>query len=149
MSLLHRPVVCDRVRAQVSLGLDGELSQLESRMVANHLARCAECAGFEADVLRITHELRSAPLEPLQHPLSLAGVVRRRSRISVSRVQVGVAAAVAVAMLGALTQITAGESKPAFATPARFDTSTRLAREVDQIIADGRAFSRRGGEMAI
>jgi anti-sigma factor RsiW len=142
MSVLHRPVVCDRVRAQVSLGLDGELSQLETRMIAAHLARCADCATFEEDVRAITGELRAAPLEQLEHP-----IVVRTPRRSIGRVHIGVAAAFAVAVLGALTQVVAPENDPAFAAPHEYATYQQLSNEVDRIIADGRAFSRRQGEV--
>jgi predicted anti-sigma-YlaC factor YlaD len=142
MSVVARSVVCDRVRAQVSLRLDGELSQLESRMVESHLARCADCAAYEADLTALTTELRTAPLEPLQHPI----VIRRPRRASLVRLQVGAAAAVAVAVLGAVTQVVGRDSEPAFASPDRFPTSSQLTREVEQIIADGRAFSQRRGE---
>jgi anti-sigma factor RsiW len=142
MSVLPRPVVCDRVRAQVSLGLDGELSQLETRMIAAHLARCADCATFEEDVRAITGELRAAPLEQLEHP-----IVVRTPRRSIGRVHIGVAAAFAVAVLGALTQVVAPENDPAFAAPQEYATYQQLSNEVDRIIADGRAFSRRQGEV--
>ena len=142
MSVLHRPVVCDRVRAQISLGLDGELSQLETRMIASHLARCAECASFEEDIRGITAELRAAPMEQLEHP-----VVVRRPRRAIPRMQVGVAAALAVAMLGALTQIVTPEQDQAFAAPERYTSYQQLSREVDRIIADGRAFARHQGEV--
>jgi predicted anti-sigma-YlaC factor YlaD len=145
MRVVHRSVVCDRVRAQVSLALDGELSQLESRMIAAHLARCTDCAMFEADVVRVTRDLRAAPLEPLEHPI----VITRPRRVSLARAQVAVAAALAVAVLGAVAQIATRESEPAFASPARFDTSSQLTREVNQIIADARAFSRSGNAMTI
>ena len=36
--------------------LDGELSQLEQRMVAAHLERCADCRTFERTVSDFTHE---------------------------------------------------------------------------------------------
>lgn len=142
MSVLHRSVVCDRVREQISLGLDGELSQLETRMIAAHLARCAECASFEEDVRGITAELRSAPMEQLDHP-----IVVRRPRRAVPRVQIGVAAALAIAVLGALTQFVSPESDRAFAYPDRYGTYEQLSREVDRIIADGRAFSGHQGEV--
>jgi predicted anti-sigma-YlaC factor YlaD len=141
MTVLRRSIVCDRVRAQVSLQLDGELSQLESRMVDAHLARCAECREFEADVSEVTQALRAAPLEPLAQPVT----VQRLRRASISRAQVSVAAAVAVAMLGALTQIGDRQSDPSFTRPVRFQTEAQLTREVEQIIADGRAFSHRSG----
>ena len=145
MRLVSRPVVCDRVRAQISLGLDGELSQLEQRMLASHVARCADCAAYEADVVAITTELRAAPLEALEHPV----VVRRPRRLPLVRLQVGVAAGLAVAVLGALTQIALRDSEPAFASPEKYATSTQLTREVNQIIADGRAFSRQGLAMTL
>jgi anti-sigma factor RsiW len=141
MSAVPRTVVCDRVRAQISLRLDGELSQLESRMLASHLERCADCRAYEADVVRITEDIRSAPLERMQRPI----VVRLPRRISALRLQAGVAAALAVAVLGAVTQISAPESEPAFASPERFPTSSQLTREVNQIIADGNAFGQLQG----
>jgi anti-sigma factor RsiW len=147
MSVVHRSVVCDRVRAQVSLGLDGELSQLETRMLSAHLARCADCAAFEEDVRAITAELRAAPLEQLEHPISSAGVVRRPRRRSIPRVQIGVAAAFAVAALGALTQVVTTEPDTTFASPQKYATYEQLSNEVDRIIADGRAFSRRQGNV--
>ncbi len=90
MSVVHRSLVCDRVRAQVSLGLDGELSQLETRMIAAHLSRCADCAAFEEDVRTFTSELRAAPMEQLEQPDrdrpqpapgAAAGPDRRRGRV--------------------------------------------------------------------
>jgi anti-sigma factor RsiW len=146
MSVVPRSVVCDRVRAQISLGLDGELSQFEQRMLASHLAQCAECDAYEADLVAITTKLRAAPLEALEHPI----VVRRPRRLlPVARLQVGVAAGLAVAVLGALSQVVVRDSEPAFASPEKYSTNTQLTREVNQIIADGRAFSRQGLAMTL
>ena len=136
MSAVPRTVVCDRVRAQVSLRLDGELSQLESRMLDSHLARCADCREYDADVTRVTAELRAAPLEAMDNPI----VIRRPRRVSALRLQAGVAAALAVAVLGAIAQIQATADHPAFASPMRYPTSNQLTREVNQIIADGNTF---------
>jgi anti-sigma factor RsiW len=136
MSAVPRTVVCDRVRAQISLRLDGELSQLESRMLDSHLARCADCRAYEADVTRITNELRAAPFEAMDNPI----VIRRPRRVSALRLQAGVAAALAVAVLGAITQIRATADQPVFASPSRYPTSSQLTREVNQIIADSNAF---------
>ena len=142
MSVVHRSLVCDRVRSQVSLGLDGELSQLETRMIAAHLSRCANCAAFEEDVRAFTSELRAAPMEQLQHPIEIV----RRTRRAVPRIQIGVAAAFAVALLGAVTQMVAPENDQAFATPRHYATNEQLSQEVAQIIADGKAFSRHQGD---
>jgi anti-sigma factor RsiW len=139
--------VCERVRAQISLELDGELSELERRMVAVHVGRCTQCQAFHADLVAFTHELRSAELESLEQPV----VVSRRRRVSLARLQVGVAAAAAVVALGVIGQVTGSESQSAtLRTPVRFATSTQLAREVQQIVADGRAFDHsQGSELAI
>src|SRR5207244_3574511 len=80
-------IVCERIRAQVSLELDGELSELERRMLSAHLDRCDDCSDYARDLSRITDDLRSAPLEQLTHPL----VVQRLRRLSFPRMQVGVA----------------------------------------------------------
>jgi predicted anti-sigma-YlaC factor YlaD len=143
MAVVPRSIVCDRVRAQVSLRLDGELSQLESRMVDAHLARCGECREFEADASRFTDALRSAPLEVSARPVT----IRRLRRGAVSRAQVSMVAAVAVAVLGALTQLGDRNANREFTQPVRFETSQQLAREVAQIKADGRAFMQHGGDV--
>jgi anti-sigma factor RsiW len=136
-------VVCERVRSSISLEIDGELSELERRMVAAHLARCPDCQEFKADVLGFTYELRAAPLEPLDHPIA----VHRPRRVSFPRMQVGIAAAVAVVAIGGLAQIAGSkpEQSPLLSKPVHFGTSTQLTREVEQIVADGRAFSHEQG----
>jgi predicted anti-sigma-YlaC factor YlaD len=140
---LRSSILCDRVRGQVSLELDGELSQLERRMVTAHLERCPECRAFRADVEAFTTDLRAAEPETLTHPI----VVSRRRRVSLARVQVGVAAAVAVVALGTVNQVTgSGSERSTFRSPERFATYTQLAREVEQIVADARAFDHSQGE---
>lgn len=100
-------MVCERVRGQVSVLLDGELSQLEQRMVAAHLERCADCAAFEATVSSFTEELRAAPFEVPRRPI----VVRRTRRVSISALQVGAAATIAVAVLGVVSQVGAPQQR--------------------------------------
>jgi predicted anti-sigma-YlaC factor YlaD len=81
--------------------LDGELSQLEQRMVASHLARCADCRSFEESVREFTLQMRSAPLESPRVPV----VVRRARRAVLSTANVSVAAMLAVAVLGVVSQL--------------------------------------------
>jgi anti-sigma factor RsiW len=142
MGVVTRSIVCDRVRAQISLGLDGELSELESRMLESHVARCEECAAYEADVVSLTAWLREAPLEPLERPIVLR---RPGRRVSVAGVQVGVAAALAVAVLGVVAQLGPGQTEPAIASPTKYATYEQLSREVKQIIANGRTFQKSSG----
>jgi anti-sigma factor RsiW len=101
MSAVYSQTVCNRVREQVSLELDGELSQLEQRMLAAHLDRCGRCAAYAADVRQVTERIRSAPRAVMQRPV----VVRRRRPLTTVRLQVGVAAAFALAALGLGTQL--------------------------------------------
>ena len=76
MSAAYPQTVCARVREQVSLELDGELSHLELRMLGTHLDRCARCAVYAADVRDVTERIRSAPHALMQRPV----VVRRKGR---------------------------------------------------------------------
>jgi len=107
MSAVRPSVVCERVRAQVSLQLDDELSQLERRMLAAHLERCGDCRSYADEVSAFTRTLREAPLESLESPL----VIRRARRPSIARLQIGVAAGLVVAVLGAVSQFTASDSQ--------------------------------------
>lgn len=99
--MAYPQTVCSRVREQVSLQLDGELSQLEQRMLGTHLERCPRCAAYAADVRNFTDRIRTAPPAAMQRPV----VVRRHRRLTTVRLQVGVAAAFALAALGLGTQL--------------------------------------------
>lgn len=104
MRAVRPGIVCDRVRAQVSLAQDGEQSQLERRMLAVHLALCADCRAFAAEVTAFTEELRVAPLETPAH----AVVVRRPARRpAIARLHVAAAAALAIVGLGVASQLAA------------------------------------------
>ena len=137
MRAIRASVVCERVSAQVSLELDGELSQLEREMMASHLRRCAECRAFAESVRAFTEELRAAPLElPRRRPV----VVGRPRRISLTGAQVGVAATLAIAALGLASQLGMPSSQrtdslPAVTTANLFETSWKPERELAQIDA--------------
>ena len=104
MSVAYPQTVCTRIREQVSLDLDGELSQLEQRMLVTHLERCPRCAAYATDIRDVTERIRSAPSAVMLRPV----VVRRRRRaVTTARLQVGVAAAFALAALGLGTQLAA------------------------------------------
>ena len=152
MKAIRASVVCERVCEQVSRELDGELSQLERKMMAAHLERCADCRAFEEAARTFTDELRAAPLELLQRPV----VVRRSRRISLTGAQVGVAATLAIAALGLASQIgmptsqRTGASPPV--TPANlFETSWPPERElaqIDAVVERRRNLSRRPGPVS-
>ena len=71
-------LVCDRVRSQVSLELDGELSELERMMVARHLDHCADCLAFRDGAVETTNTIRTAPLERFERRVALPRLHRGR-----------------------------------------------------------------------
>jgi len=121
MSAVYPQSVCARVREQVSLELDGELSQLEQRMLAAHLERCGACATYADDVRDLTDRIRSAPPHSLRRPV----VVRRGRHLSTARIQIGIAAAFALAALGLGTQLAASPTHES--TLARYDEQPDLS----------------------
>lgn len=143
VSAVQRPVVCERVRAHVSIDLDGELSELEQKMRDAHLVRCPACRAYSADVVSFTTKLRNAPLEEIGRPIH----IHLPRRVALGRVHAGLAAAVAIAVTGTVLQL--GMPAPDRAPtrnnlPSRFPTLTEGRNEMKQVIADGRAFERRG-----
>lgn len=120
MSRVDPSIICERVRGQVSLELDGQLSQLERTMLAGHIARCGKCRAYRAEVRAFTEALRSAPLAPLEHPV----VVRRPRRHVLARLQVAAAAMLMLAAVGVATQLGA-QQRPG---PARSDSAGQVSR---------------------
>lgn len=132
MSAVRSSVVCERARAHVSLALDGELSQLERRMLASHLLRCSECQSYSGQVNEFTDALRQAPFEPLERQI----VTPRHRRISFTAAQLGAAATLAVAALGMVTQVGSPERSESVSQPTRIDlfkTAWQPERELAQI----------------
>ena len=93
-----RGVLCDRARAWAALAPDGELSELERKLLGSHLDRCDDCADFAVRVAAVAAELRAALLQPLPRPVSVP-VWRRRPVYARVRT-VGAAAAVALMAFG-------------------------------------------------
>jgi predicted anti-sigma-YlaC factor YlaD len=127
MRALPASVTCTRVREQVSLRLDDELSELELRMLDSHLARCAQCQAYSASVVEFTSALRDAPAVPLPRPV----IVSHARRVSIARLQVGVAAAFALAALGLGVQLSSsGSGAELSGTITRYPTQSELEREL-------------------
>ncbi len=96
--------ICERVRALVSLDLDGELSELESAIVEAHLDDCRACRAHRARVATTTYVMRSAPLEPLPRPIRLPARRRLvRPAVLSSAAAAAVAAAAALAIVNVAT----------------------------------------------
>jgi predicted anti-sigma-YlaC factor YlaD len=129
MSTVRPSVICDRVRSQISLELDNELSQLERAMVEAHVARCPDCLAYQTEVTAFTGALRAAPLEPMESPIAL----RAPRRAVVARLQAGAAAAVALVALGVAAQIAmeprSPSSSPLGSREIKYPTQRAIARE--------------------
>jgi anti-sigma factor RsiW len=153
MNVRRRSVVCDRVHEQVSLELDGELSELERRMLAAHTRSCAACAGYVEGVTRFTYAMREAKLESPERPVVIVPGRAVLSRLRASRMQVGVAAAMAVAALGIGSRIALEPSSSASplvtAAVTRFPTDTETSNEMTllRLARDGDPRNRSAAEL--
>ena len=109
------PPLCERARAWVSLRLDGELSQLEGAMLNAHLARCAACSSYAADVAEITSALRAAALASLTAPVAVPHRRRlplRLANVSAAAALLAVAAGIGVVMNGSHGRVPARSVAP-------------------------------------
>ncbi len=89
-------LLCERTRGWLSLALDRELSDFERALMDAHLRCCAGCREFEREVGAVTAAVRTAPLVPLETPVSLPPQRRRPVRT----VQVVAAAAAVLVAAG-------------------------------------------------
>lgn len=117
--------------------LDAEVSELDRRLVAAHLARCAECRAFEQPVRAFTEELRATPFESLRQPVVLIRS-RARQRVWLRTAELGAAASVLIALLGVVSQYGAPDSEGPntrleLATGNLFKTSWQPELELAQI----------------
>jgi anti-sigma factor RsiW len=92
-----RSAHCERARQWISSAADGELSEVERRLLLAHLSRCPDCGAFRCDVEAITRDIRAASLEPLGRPIELP-VRRRLSSVRAFQLAAASAAAVAVGL---------------------------------------------------
>ncbi len=126
-------LLCERMRAYVSLEVDGELADLEQAMLEAHVAQCATCSAYRADVHGFTRELRSAPHERLERRVALPRV---RSRIPLRALQAAAAAASVAAAFVVVTAV-GTRSEPSVRTtsgevlfPGEIDTAAYVPRAV-------------------
>jgi predicted anti-sigma-YlaC factor YlaD len=68
-------LLCERAKSWTSLRADGELSQLESALLDDHLGRCRSCRAFARGIEDVAAALAAARLE---RPAPLALVLPRR-----------------------------------------------------------------------
>jgi anti-sigma factor RsiW len=141
---LHRS--CERVREQLSIAQDGELSQLEAAHLDAHLARCASCRAFGAELGAVTRVLRTTPLEEPSFPIAIPG----RNRATRRAFQVTAAAAVVLAAgIGSLdlaNRESQRSATPAF--PSRAVPQVNDALELDRSHLHARTASGLGTRIA-
>jgi anti-sigma factor RsiW len=117
MTMVGHPtgVLCERARTWAALAPDGELSELERKLLDAHLQRCAACGYFAVEVAAVAAELRAAAPQPLPRPL-VVPIWRRRPLYARVRA-VGAAAAVAVMALGIAARAPLSSDRDSFDLP--------------------------------
>lgn len=93
--MVSNGALCERARSSAALAPDGELSELEQKLLDSHLTRCAACSRFAVEVAAVAVDLRTSDLVPLPRPVRIP-TWRRRPVYAGFR---GVAAAAAVAVM--------------------------------------------------
>jgi anti-sigma factor RsiW len=145
---LARPLPhnCDRVREQLSLALDGETSQLEDARIDAHLASCASCRAFGAEIGAATRIIRAAPLEEPSVPLSIP-LPRRIARRAFQA-----AAAAAVVLAAGIGSIDLANREAQRSVTSAFPTravpQTSDALSVDRVRTPGQMANGFRGRMA-
>ena len=135
MTMIGGPkrVLCDQARAWAALAPDGELSEIERKLLEAHLTRCRECRAFASQVAGVAGALRRERLVPLSHPISIVSW-RRRSGYARFRA-VGAVAAVALAAVGISSRapLPADQREP-LRLPQVTNFSNNVETEVAQIL---------------
>jgi anti-sigma factor RsiW len=121
MTRFPRGVLCERARSWAALAPDGELSELERKLLDSHLVRCASCGRFAVEVAALAAELREATLQPLPRPVVLPVWHRRRAWTGVRTV--GAAAAVAIMALGIAARAPISSDRESIQLPRVVDFS--------------------------
>lgn len=104
---------CERAREWASLRVDGELSELEGRLLDDHLARCGDCSTFASAVGAQAAALRGAPLVPFRAELTLP----TRRRVPVRSLSLAAAAMAAASLVAVGSLEFRARSEPALRAP--------------------------------
>jgi anti-sigma factor RsiW len=145
LARLH-PHMCERVREQLSLALDGELSQLEHAHLDGHLAKCASCRAFGAELGAATRVIRTTPLEELSFPISVPASRRIARRVFQATAAAAVVLAAGIGSIDLANREAERSASPAFPTRAVPQTSDALS--VDRIRTPGQMANGFRGRMA-
>jgi hypothetical protein len=136
------PLLCERACRWASLRVDGELSELESALLDDHLGRCRSCRVFASGVEAVSASLAAARLER-PAPLVLVIPSRRRPLRSAAAATLIAAAGIAslVGGLAASGQPTSAAKPVAMLQSADAPNELRKLRRWS-LIDDGRVVRR-------
>ena len=131
--------MCERARRWSSLRVDGELSELESALLDNHLGRCSSCRAFARGAEDRRRRPRAARLE---RPAPLALVLPPRGRLrAVGRTSLAAAAVAAASVAATLAGVTVGRHAHAV-SPGRSRWSPASTRRTSCASSAGRCSDR-------
>ena len=91
-------MLCERARSWAALAPDGELSELEQKLLDAHLSHCVSCSRFSLRVAAVAANLRAAALQPPHRPVAVT--TWRRPPLHTRMRPAGAAAAITVMALG-------------------------------------------------
>jgi len=109
-------IACKDARLQVSLALDGALTDDALDVLWGHLGRCSACAAFAARLGYATSLVRSTPPESFRCALESPSLLR--SRVDAQRPWTSVAVVVAAVVLG-VSQLPSTADAPDVPDPTR------------------------------
>jgi predicted anti-sigma-YlaC factor YlaD len=132
------PDACGEARSNVSLLLDGELSELDGLRLRAHLDMCPDCRAFEAEASAATHLLRMSEPEELIFPV----VLPRRSRVPARMLQAGAAAAASIALVIGLSTLRGLGQRQSSDQPFRLSPTASLGHD-DEVAPIGHVRVRR------
>lgn len=125
---------CDRIRVELSAGLDGEIDAATARTLDEHLESCESCRRYLDGLITVRRALRAAPAEDvpdlapaIMQAVTLEGPRRRARDEWFTRVRVASIAAAAAALLLIGTSIPWVDDQPESAGAAEIVAEVRSA----------------------
>ena len=127
------PAECAQAYQQLSLRVDGELSDFETVLLEAHLAVCADCQAFEKNITGFTTALRTVPAEQPSVSFQLPGGRSRMNALLASSSRAGsAAAAVAIVALTGLATLHTALHRSSSAVPSANRGEARLVLDLHE-----------------
>jgi hypothetical protein len=134
VSVEARTARCDRARGWAALAPDGELADLERRLLAAHLRQCAPCGSFARHVADVAAELRAAAPSRPGRRFAMPEACVRRSALARARAVAAVAAVAALALgTGVRPQLPADAVERPSARSGARDAADAAAQTIRQL----------------